>query len=339
VNGATLNPWRAWCRFWFAPISARPLALFRVAFGLICLEHLALLAPEATLWLSDAGYLVGGEARELAGPFRWSPLQWWQTPTIVHLCLAATALAAVAVILGWRTRLASVALYAGLLAIHHRNLLTVSGADTLLLIAAFWLMLSPAGATLSLDARRSSRRRNLLAEPLIVPWPQRMLQLQLVIVYLGTALSKAAGQSWTSGVALHDVLSNRELRRWTLGLLDQPEWINALTFATLILQLALPLLIWFRPTRPWMIAAGLTFHAAILLTVNIPVFGELACSFYLLFLAADEVPWPRQTTTLEPKPSASAESTAAHLPPPHLLPPQPQNRPNRSTLSADNSTP
>lgn len=311
MTASTLHPGRAWCRFWFAPVSARPLAAFRVAFGVICLEHLALLWPEATLWLSDAGYLVGGEAREMAGPFRWSPLQVWQSPAAIHAAMAATALAALAVAVGWRTRLASIALYLGLLAIHHRNLLTVSGADTLLLIAAFWLMLSPSGAALSLDARRRARRGAPDAEPLIAPWAQRMLQLQLVIVYLGTGLSKAAGQAWASGTALHDVLSNRELRRWTLGLLDQPDLINALTFGTVVLQFTLPLLLWFRPARPWMILAGLTLHGGILLTVNIPVFGELVCAMYLLFLAADEVPWPR-------RPVPPAIEASNHVPTPHV---------------------
>jgi len=88
------SPIRVWNRFWFGPISARPLGAFRIVFGLIVLLNLALLAPEAEEWLSDAGRLGGPEARELAGPFRPSPLQYVQDPATVRLWLAATAVVA-----------------------------------------------------------------------------------------------------------------------------------------------------------------------------------------------------------------------------------------------------
>ena len=110
-----MNPIRAWSRFWFAPVSAAPLGAFRILFGLICLIHVACLAWEPAPWLSDAGYLRGSEARELAGWLRPSPLQWYQDPTTVNAVLAATALCAALVTAGRYTRIASVLLYLGLL--------------------------------------------------------------------------------------------------------------------------------------------------------------------------------------------------------------------------------
>ena len=70
-----MSPLRAWDRFWFGPVSARPLGMFRVAFGLIALEHLALLAADLDHWLTDAGLLVGADARLLAGPLRPSSVR------------------------------------------------------------------------------------------------------------------------------------------------------------------------------------------------------------------------------------------------------------------------
>ncbi len=41
-----MNPLKAWNRFFFGPISARPLGAFRVVFGLIMLAYLALMIPQ-----------------------------------------------------------------------------------------------------------------------------------------------------------------------------------------------------------------------------------------------------------------------------------------------------
>jgi hypothetical protein len=286
---ASLNPVRVWNRFWFAPCSARSLAVFRVVFGLIVLAHLALLWPDAPLWLSEVGYLRGTEARELAGPLRWSPLQISQDPRAVGLVMGVTALVAIGFTVGTWTRICAVIQYAGLLTIHHRNLLTISGVDALLMITAFWMMLAPAGAVWSLDERRRRRTSGVIAERLIAPWAQRMIQMQLCVVYFMTAFEKTRGASWADGTALYHVLSNREVRRWTFGLTEHLTLINAMTFGTVILEFALAFLLWFRATRAWIAMTGVLLHVGIMLTVNIPLFGELMMATYLLFLTPEEL--------------------------------------------------
>ena len=285
-----MNPLRAWNTFWFGPISARPLGAFRIAFGVVALANLAMLTADFDHWFTDAGLLHGTEAREAAGPLRLSPLQWVQDPTSVRVAFGATAIVAVLFTLGWRTRLMGVGLYLGMLSIHHRNVSTACGADVLLMILAFYLMLSPCGAAYSLDARRASRKRGTLAEPLIVPWAQRLIQLQICLVYFNTAVLKAHGTTWLDGTALHFVLNNSEVGRFSLDPLTQyPLAINALTLGALVVEFALAFLLWFRATRPWAILAGLGLHGGILLTVNIPIFGELMTASYLTFLAPDEL--------------------------------------------------
>ena len=285
-----MNPLRAWNTFWFGPISARPLGAFRIAFGVVALANLALLTADFDHWFTDAGLLHGTEAREAAGPLRLSPLQWVQDPTSVRVAFGATAIVAVLFTLGWRTRLMGVGLYLGMLSIHHRNVSSACGADVLLIILAFYLMLSPCGAAYSLDARRASRKRGTLAEPLIVPWAQRLIQLQLCLVYFNTAMLKANGSTWLDGTAIHYVLNNTEVGRFRLDPLTQyPLAINAMTLGGLVVEFALAFLLWFRATRRWAVLAGLGLHAGILLTVNIPIFGELMTACYLTFLAPDEL--------------------------------------------------
>jgi hypothetical protein len=285
-----MNPLRAWNRFWFGSISARPLGAFRIVYGLVALANLAFLFFDGDYWLSDHGLLVGSEAREVAGPLRPSPLQWAQDPTTLRVFFAATAVVGVLLTIGWRTRVMGVLFYLATLSIHHRNVLTNSGSDSVLLLLSFYLMLSPCGAAYSLDARRIARRRGTPAEPLIVPWAQRLIQLHISAIYFSTAVLKCNGASWLGGTALHYVLNNSEVGRFRLDpLTSYPLAINVLTHGAILIEFALAFFLWFRATRLAAICAGLALHGGIMLMVNIPIFGELMIGTYLTFLTPDEL--------------------------------------------------
>jgi hypothetical protein len=285
-----MNPIRAWNRFWFAPISARMLGVYRVVFGMMVLTNLLLISIDLDYWYTDAGVFRGTEARELAGPLRFSPLQYYQDPTTVHAVFGATAVVAVAFVLGWRTRIMSVLLYLGMLSLYHRNVATNCGPDVLLMLTCFFMMLSPCGAAVSLDARRVALRRGTPAEPLIIPWAQRLIQVQLCLVYFDTAVLKCAGTTWLTGTALHYVLFNHEVGQFNLeGLASYPILVGALTLSALWMEFALPFLLWFRPSRRWIALAGVLLHLGILPIVNAPLFGEQMTALYLLFLDRDEL--------------------------------------------------
>ena len=284
---------RPWNRFWFSTIDARPLGAFRIAFGLLAICILLFLTVDFDYWLTSLGLLRGSEAYEVAGPWRLSLLTWVNDPTFARVVWALTMAAAVGLTIGWRTKLMSIVFYIGMLSIHHRNILTASGADCLLMCMAFYLMLSPCGAAYSLDARRAARKRGgTPAAPVVVAWTQRLIQLQVTCVYLATSLLKANGGTWLGGTAMHFVLTNREVGRFDLSfLVEYPVLVNLLTYAGLGIELALAFFLWVKPVRPLVIFSGLALHAGILFIINIPIFGELTTAGYLVFLAPDEWDW------------------------------------------------
>lgn len=285
-----MNPLHVWNTFWFTKTSAKPLATFRIIFGIVAIANLALLLPDLDFWLSGDGLLQGTEAQEYAGPFRPSILQWYQSPTIVHAIVAFTALAFVGLMVGWHTRVMSVLSYLGMLSIHQRNVASTSGADVLLMVISFYMLLCPSGVAYSLDARRRDRKRATLAEPLIEPWGFRLIQIQLCGIYLITAILKCNGATWLNGTALHFVLNNPEIGRFSLyPLQEYPLAINILTYLGLATEFLLAFALWFRPTRRWAILAGIALHVGVIFTVNIPIFGELMTACYILFLAPDEL--------------------------------------------------
>ncbi len=294
------HPLKVWNRFWFAPVSAKPLGAFRILFGLIAVFNILLLFVDTDYWFSNRGILQGSEARELAGPYRLSLLHWFQDPTSVRVALVSTMAAAVGLALGWHTRIMSILFYLGMLSIHHRNIATASGADVLVMVTAFYLMLSPCGAAYSLDALRARKKRGgTLADALIIPWAQRLLQIQVCILYMTTSLFKAGGASWLNGTALHFVLCNREVGRIDFSALAAyPLLVNVMTYCGLATEFCLAFLLWSKAARPWVIPAGLALHGGILFVVNIPVFGELTTALYLVFLTSAE--WETLRTRFNP---------------------------------------
>jgi len=285
-----MNPKKAWERFLFGPVSARPLGAFRIIFGLVLLAYLALMIPQFDFYYTSAGLLQGTEPREAAGPLRFSPLQYVQGTTIPYVVLGATIAAAAGVAVGWHTRIMSVLLYLGMLSLYHRNVSSNGGPDAIPLLMSFYLMFCPAGAAYSLDARRAAKKRGSYVEPLIAPWGQRLIQMQVCLIYFQSSVIKCEGTLWRNGTTVHYILFNREFGWFNLEWLAQyPILINFMTHSALLMQFALAFWLWFRPTRRWAILAGIALHLGIRPVLNIPGFGEFMTATYITFLAPDEL--------------------------------------------------
>ena len=176
-------------------VDPRPLALFRVAFGLCLLLGALEVAPLNLYLFSDEGLLpsaavpqvygkaallgYGDGVREPAGfvdaravlhhvaSGRWSLLFFWDSPAFVRGYFATFILACVALVIGWRTRTAAVVawlLYVGML----RRGDAHWGGEQVFCGFLLLLMLSRCGAALSVDnwlRCRRLRRRGLLSEP------------------------------------------------------------------------------------------------------------------------------------------------------------------------------
>lgn len=284
-----IRPLRAWNKFCFGLVSARPLGAIRILYGLLALGNIGFCAVDLDYWYTDQGVFRGDEAWVIAGPFQPSPLHFLQDPTSVRVAFGLTAAFAALLTIGWRTKLMSILYYVSMLFLHNRNLASSSGADVLLLITGFNLMLSPCGAAYSVDAWLASRRRGTLASPVVLPWSLRLFQIQISLVYLMAATLKAGGTLWLNGSALHYVLNNTEVMRFDLRFLTEyPLLINLMTFSALAMEFSLAYFIWFRAARPFVLYLGLMLHLGILVTINIPCFGELMWIGYLAFLTPPE---------------------------------------------------
>jgi len=153
----------------------------------------------------------------------------------------------------------------------------------------FFFMFAPAGAALSVDRILQRLRQPESPPEQIVPWAQRMMQVQCAVIYLVTAYAKSRGSTYHDGTAMYYVFGLVDFNlRGVEQLMNYPVLCSFLTFAVLGVELSIPFLLWFRASRPYAVLLGLFAHGWIMLFMNIPVFGVLMLATYLPFFTERE---------------------------------------------------
>jgi hypothetical protein len=271
--------------FWTAPVRPEPLAAFRIFAGVsITLSVLLGIATDVGLMFSERG-LIPGETAEgvLARTGRFSLKHGVLDTTLGSSILLALLLSAlVCVTVGYRTRIAAAVGYVLLVSFTQRSLTLTNGGDDLAVHALFYLVLAPAGAIWSLDAKRCGTKKQ------VAPWALRLMQIQLCLIYFSTALSKinvAGPRDWLTGEAVYWALNDITLTRWSYALVPVPLIVcRLMTWGTLAFEFSLPLLVWVPRLRRPLLLAGLGLHLGILLTMQVGFFSPNILVFYLLFV-------------------------------------------------------
>ncbi len=271
--------------FWIGRIDARIVALFRIAFSVLLLVDLVERVPDLFTFYGDDGVLPRAVLLDgMVRVWRLSLFDAVGSRPMVALLFALGTACVGALLVGYRTRLASAAVWLFVLSLHERNLVVLDSADTVIRVLSFWLIFADSGAVWSLDVRL--RRR--LARPFIPVAPLRVMQLQVAVVYLWAAVLKT-GPTWQQGTAIYHAM---QLSDWVrpLGrlLLAHPGWCEAMTRAALVTEGAF-LVLAFSPvltalTRAVAILSILGLHAGIFLTMRVGMFSLLMPVTMLLFV-------------------------------------------------------
>lgn len=277
----------AWNRFFFAPQSPLPIALFRILYGCLVIANLILLYPDWLTWFGTRSWVRLSTMTTLEqGPrlnlFMVIPAHDDWILGLFWVFLAA----AVLLVFGLFTRISSIVVFVCLTSIDQRNLYILHGGDTFMRVAGFFLMFAPAGAALSLDRliRVRKGKESVEVRPRR-PWAQRMIQFELALLYFVTFCWKASGSAWVNGTALFYVTHLDEIRRFPIpAVLQNPVLLKIATWLTLAIEFSLGVLIWFKELRYPILALGVILHLCFEYSLNIPLFQWEILSAYVLFI-------------------------------------------------------
>lgn len=185
----------------------RSLGLFRICLALVVLADLIIRFGGLTAHYSDQGLLPRAALAKIgSSPFYWSILNFSGQPWVQAILFLLTIGIALLLLIGYRTRLATIATWAMIISIHNRNPVVLFAADDVLRAILFWSMFLPLGATYSIDSAL-----NTSPDPL----PKRIssgatfaFMVQVAFIYMWSAAFKTKSDLWwPDGTAVYYALS------------------------------------------------------------------------------------------------------------------------------------
>jgi predicted DCC family thiol-disulfide oxidoreductase YuxK len=266
----------------------RSLAALRIGLGVLLLVDLVQRSGDLTAHYTDFGLLPRADLLQVS-PSRWLVSIHlisgvWQIQAVLF---ALAGVSALALLVGYRTRLATIVSWLLFTSLNTRNPMIVLGADVLLRVVLFWAMFLPLGARWSVD--RAWVRTAPPRGPRVLSAASVAYLAQIVLVYWITALRKSDPEWRSAGTALYYALSLDNVTT-PLGhaLLQLPTLLTWLTHGVLWFEVLGPLLL-FCPvfTGPIRIAVVLAFalmHAGIALTLRIGYFPWVSALAMVVFL-------------------------------------------------------
>lgn len=279
------KPVKAVRRFLFEPRTTAPMTLVRVGWGAVMVVWTLSLLPDVNPFLTTGALRYDTPAP--AGS--WNLLEWvsWSGAPLAACLLLLVA--AVATMVGYRTRLSTVVAVLCLISIQRTNTTILNSGDLFLRQIGIAVALSPCGLLWSLDARRTrrptTRRRGGEVALLRAPWAQRLLQLEVALGYLLSASTKVQGATWRDGSALGRALRIEDLQRVAVpGWFFHSGTLTLLTWVTLAFEGSFIVLVWNRRLRPWVLGIGVAFHVGIDVFLDVGFFSWAMWLAYLSFL-------------------------------------------------------
>jgi hypothetical protein len=264
----------------------RSLAALRIALGLCVLVDVAVRSLDLVSLYTEQGVLPRRLLTAMDGPGVHLSAHVWAgaSPWLQAALFAVTGAAAVALAVGWRTRLVTLACWYLVASVQIRQPLVYMGGDSMLRLLLFWGLFLPLGARFSVDAARGRQRHgpNLLLSAATVA-----ILLQVCLMYWATGLRKT-GPLWWSGQAIYYALHSDLATPLGTWLTHYPAALTPLTYGTLALELLGPLVAFVPVATAWfrMLAVVMfwSFHLGLASAMNIGLFPVFSMAGWLAFL-------------------------------------------------------
>ena len=271
-----------WNRFFHDPTDMRIVGPFRIAYSWLLLLNALNWAPDLEKWFGPTGVLDLEAGKWLAGPNLHSILWWANTHERLQLCYWIFVVQIVCLLVGFLPRIQSVCVFLWFASFEHRNLIMFDGQDNLFRMLAFLMIFLPTDRFLAVDQLIFKRPPT---GPL-PPWPLRLVQFQMCILYLSCVVEKAREGDWTAGHAIYYAARLDDFfgKHWVPQFFFHSNaWDKFICWSVIIIEIAIPIFVWFEPTRRLGIVLGLLLHLSLQYGMFIFLFQWLMITGLLTF--------------------------------------------------------
>lgn len=295
---ALTYPYKLWNQFWFKKEPVYQLAIFRIALGLFVLLILVISFPNWQRFYGPQGSLPYEALKEAYQGYNWSLFAlsektWW-----TWALYAAAVFASITVTIGFKTRISTILLFTLYASMLHRNPFLINGQDQVATMLLFFSCFAPLGTSYSLDEFLKRFKPYNLNPDSLKPklesiWGTQLMQVSITIIYIFSGPAKYLDDiTWRNGSAIYYVsLSDRWFRFPQVDIFHSELASTILTFGTLIAEIAFPIFVWFKITRPFVLLgiAGLHFSLMIFMSVSVFYFNLMMLVSFILFIPSTAI--------------------------------------------------
>ena len=220
-------------------IDHRSLALFRIALALLLLFDLTVRANSLVAHYTDEGILPRADLiAYFANPFWISVHMISGNIFFQGMLFIIAGIFAFALLVGYKTRLATIVSWFFLISIHSRNPFILQGGDILFRMILFWAMFLPLGKKYSIDSLNKKEKQK---EKTFFSFGTVGILLQVALVYFFSALLKTGKEWYPEGTAIYYALSIDQFATpFGKFLLNFPELLTYFTYIVLFFELLGP---------------------------------------------------------------------------------------------------
>jgi hypothetical protein len=254
--------------------------------------------PLRHVLLATTGIFGGAdlESAALTDVFRFA-----RSEAAVTGMFVVAAAAIVALGLGFLPRFAAIVTYVWVLSYSDTASTALSGFDTILRCAGFVLVVSPQVPVWSIGPAWAKGR---CSEP--ARYGLRMLQWQLMLIYVCTVWLKAPDEFWRRGEAITYFMMSMFARFPNPAFSHHAVLGGVLTYSTLLIEASLPFLLWNRRTRMLGVVLGAGLHLGIGLSARLALFTLAMVPLYAAFFETQDFAfvaswWPRPVSESNPR--------------------------------------
>jgi predicted DCC family thiol-disulfide oxidoreductase YuxK len=321
---------RGWNAFFFTPTDPTPLGMLRILIGALAFWSLFVLGLDLDDYFATTGWAEPTTIQATQHPLTWS--FWFHiSDPWLRPAWCASLVVLFLFTIGLFTRVTAVLSWVIVVSTIRRLPIALFGFDQVISPVLLYLaVIGASGQSLSLDRLirryRQARKNAAASRALSVKGYQspprnvspdhsgvpastvsanlslRLIQLHLVAIYAMAGLAKLQGPSWWSGMALWGTMTSGEFVTLDFTpMAHHPLLLNALTHASLALELLYPIFIWPRLTRPLAIVGMIGLHSGIaIVSPGLTEFGLAMIAANVAFVSG---PWLRRLVTGPSQPS------------------------------------
>ncbi|MGW8482244.1 HTTM domain-containing protein [Microbacterium sp. NPDC055903] len=303
------------------------LAVTRILFGLTAVGLLAT-NFSTRLYTFGSGSAWNGELAEPVSDF---PKIWFFSAfhavmgndalyTLLYVLLFVLA---VLFTVGWRFRIVHPIFFCMWVGFIEANDMVGDQGDNMFRIALLLLFFADPAARWSFDARRRAKHGEWFAPggsfsqigTVLHNLALVALTAQVCFVYASGALFKAGGDPWAEGYAVYNPLHTARFGTWPVLTELVTSWgpgVVMLSWGSILIQVAFPLMLLTRPTRLVGLIGILSFHIGIAVLMGLPWFSLTMIAIDAIFIR--DRTWSRLSSGV-----ARRWRDAAHAPPPERV--------------------